>query len=121
MKEGGNIMSTSEFFKGYKTAAFWTEEEEINPDHELSEESEKLMRADTDRFYEANFQDLQNISGGWSQAGHDYWLTRNGHGAGFWDLGHGAIGDKLTKYCEMCGPAHLSDGDTQVHYDVDKW
>ena len=21
----------------------------------------------------------------WSQAGHDLWLTRNGHGVGFWD------------------------------------
>ena len=21
----------------------------------------------------------------WSHAGHDFWLTRNGHGAGFWD------------------------------------
>jgi hypothetical protein len=21
----------------------------------------------------------------WGRAGHDFWLTRNGHGAGFWD------------------------------------
>lgn len=21
----------------------------------------------------------------WADAGHDFWLTRNGHGAGFWD------------------------------------
>ena len=31
--------------------------------------------------------------------GHDLWLTRNGHGAGFWDrkeLEEGDLGDKLT-------------------------
>ena len=35
-----------------------------------------------------------------SMAGHDYWLTRNGHGAGFWDRGLDDIGDKLTEACE---------------------
>lgn len=32
----------------------------------------------------------------WSdeQLGHDFWLTRNGHGAGFWDRGQGEVGDK---------------------------
>ncbi len=34
------------------------------------------------------------------QIGHDFWLTRNGHGAGFWDRGHGELGDKLTKICK---------------------
>jgi len=29
--------------------------------------------------------------------GHDFWLTRNGHGAGFWDGDYGDIGDELTK------------------------
>lgn len=27
---------------------------------------------------------------------HDYWLTRNHHGAGFWDRGLGDLGDRLT-------------------------
>ena len=35
-----------------------------------------------------------------SLAGHDYWLTRNGHGAGFWDRGIGEIGELLTKACQ---------------------
>ena len=30
------------------------------------------------------------------QIGHDFWLTRNGHGAGFWDRGLGETGKKLT-------------------------
>lgn len=28
--------------------------------------------------------------------GHDLLLTRNGHGTGFWDRGHGDIGETLT-------------------------
>lgn len=37
------------------------------------------------------------------QAGHDFWLTRNHHGAGFWDRGLGAIGDRLTQACRPWG------------------
>ena len=31
-----------------------------------------------------------------TQFGHDFFLTRNGHGAGFWDRGLGALGLRLT-------------------------
>ena len=34
------------------------------------------------------------------QIGHDLWLTRQGHGAGFWDRGL-PNGDKLTELCKM--------------------
>lgn len=39
---------------------------------------------------------------GEERAGHDYWLTRNGHGAGFWDrdeLEADGLGDKLSDAC----------------------
>jgi len=32
-----------------------------------------------------------------SQCGHDLWLTRKRHGAGFWDRGMSELGDRLTK------------------------
>lgn len=32
-------------------------------------------------------------------AGHDFWLTRNHHGVGFWDRGMGRVGDALTQAC----------------------
>lgn len=35
-----------------------------------------------------------------SNAGHDFWLTRNGHGAGFWDRDLGDVGDALTKVAD---------------------
>lgn len=42
-----------------------------------------------------------------SQCGHDFWLTRNGHGAGFWDRGLGERGRALTKACKSYGSVSL--------------
>lgn len=42
--------------------------------------------------------------------GHDYYLTREGHGAGFWDRGLGALGDYLADIAKGMGSAdYLSD------------
>jgi len=45
-------------------------------------------------------------------AGHDFALTRNGHGAGFWDRGLGEVGDKLSKLAGSYGECDwlLQDG-----------
>lgn len=37
------------------------------------------------------------------QAGHDFWLTRNQHGAGFWDGDWPDHGHHLTDLCEIFG------------------
>ena len=36
-------------------------------------------------------------------AGHDFALTRNGHGTGFWDRGLGEMGDMLSEECKPYG------------------
>ena len=51
-----------------------------------------------------------------SQAGHDFWLTRNGHGAGFWDRGLGLLGDKLTEAAQAFGETSLYIGDDGLIY-----
>lgn len=47
--------------------------------------------------------------------GHDFALTRNGHGAGFWDRESEGLpkilGDALTRVCEGFGEANLYIGD----------
>ena len=50
------------------------------------------------------------------EAGIDFWLTRNGHGVGFWDRGLGELGDTLSAACESFGEvwAYLGD-DSRVH------
>jgi hypothetical protein len=45
------------------------------------------------------------------RAGHDFWLTRNHHGAGFWDRGLGAVGDSLTIAAHTFGGVDLYVGD----------
>lgn len=50
-------------------------------------------------------------SSAWSdeQLGHDFWLTRNGHGAGFWerDFAPDAIGRALTQHTKSFGECYL--------------
>jgi hypothetical protein len=55
------------------------------------------------------------------QFAHDLWLTRNGHGAGFWDRYYGDqegahIGAALTKAAKSLGPADLHLGDDGLIY-----
>lgn len=48
------------------------------------------------------------------QVAHDFWLTRNGHGAGFWD-GDYEHGDELTKLAKAYGSVDLYEaGDGKV-------
>ena len=53
------------------------------------------------------------------QFGHDLALTRNGHGAGFWDRGLGEAGDVLTAWAESLGTLHIFHGHDSIH--PDKW
>lgn len=45
------------------------------------------------------------------QIGHDFILTRNGHGAGFWDRGYGEPGEVLSTWAKTFGTIGLSLGD----------
>lgn len=49
--------------------------------------------------------------------GHDFWLTRNGHGTGFWDRGYDdELGDRLTDAAHSFGSSDLYIGDDgKVH------
>lgn len=49
-------------------------------------------------------------------AGHDFWLTRCGHGAGFWDRGLGDLGDRLSDACDPYGNVDLYLGDDGMIY-----
>lgn len=48
-------------------------------------------------------------------AGHDFWLTRNDHGAGFWDRGLGQVGDDLTELAKAYGEANVWFADHVTH------
>jgi len=52
----------------------------------------------------------------WDYAAHDFILTRNGHGTGFWDSGrwHEPWGEKLTALCKEYGPVDVWGDENRV-------
>ncbi len=67
------------------------------------------MTEDCEQF-QANHED--DIADDVARAGHDFWLTRNGHGAGFWDGDWPkVIGERLTAAAHAWGEYNLYVGD----------
>ena len=113
---------SEEFLQGYLDRALWlgisneegTADLDISDTH-IAEDALADMRKDCERFVKEAGDLLDGIED--SQAGHDFWLTRNHHGAGFWDRGHpDDIGDKLTKLAHGFGDADLYLGDDGLIY-----
>lgn len=50
-----------------------------------------------------------------SDAGHNYWLNRSGHGAGFWDGGY-KNGDKLDKAAKAAGSVDIYVAGGKLHF-----
>lgn len=74
------------------------------------------MMADCAAFCDANAADIGDEH---ERAGHDFWLTRNGHGCGFWDGDWSEeVGDRLTKASEAYGECDLYVGDDGFIYCV---
>lgn len=76
---------------------------------DLADVARQKMSADCQAFSDANTADLTVV--GASAAGHDFWLTRNRHGAGFWDRGLGDLGRRLTDAAQAFGECDLYVGD----------
>lgn len=50
------------------------------------------------------------------RAGTDFWFTRNGHGAGYWDRELGATGDALSEAAKAAGSRDVyAGGDGKVY------
>lgn len=137
------IPAVDAFCQGYAEAMLWantytnvSEDDCMDVDGENSIENVDLAYAyqspgrwwegigidftDAIDFLAANFEMLASVGGSarfgrWEQHGHDFALTRNGHGAGFWDRGYGDIGDALTDACKPYGEHNLYvDADDKI-------
>jgi hypothetical protein len=82
---------------------------------DLSGDAYAEIRVDVADFVTANWDDLYGIIDA-GQAGHDFLLTRNGHGAGFWDRGNGALGDRLADAARVYGTQGAYVGDDELIY-----
>lgn len=89
------------FFDGYAECALWASTDMSEPDSDecldewagvsdIDDDSQRRMLADCTAFIRDNLSDLRlAVQGGRDEEslGHDFFLSRNGHGAGFFDRG----------------------------------
>lgn len=87
------------FTLAYLECALWSSvgetSESLDEDYSIEDCSDELIAAavaDCNVFR----AEAGSLLADWDdeQAGHDFWLTRNGHGTGFWDR---AMGDEETR------------------------
>jgi hypothetical protein len=108
------------FEQSYIEAAMWTltgnEGESLDylGLHDIARATLAAARADCAAFREAAGTLLDDADD--TQAGHDFWLTRNWHGAGFWDRSPDTYpndpeGEKLTEIAHTFGEADWYLGD----------
>ena len=107
------------FTEAYIVAALWSSTDESTPaggdpldknygPDDLAPETLQRMKADCEKFQAENAQD---IDGREDQAGHDFLLTRNHYGCGYWDGDWPEAGDRLTKACQSYPEVSLYVGD----------
>jgi hypothetical protein len=104
------------FTEAYIRCALWASTDDVgNPLDKkygvanIEPDTLEHMVQDCFDFQSANADLLNGLND--EQCGYDFWLTRNGHGAGFWDRGLGLIGDQLTEAAKESGITELYVGD----------
>jgi hypothetical protein len=65
-------------------------------------------------FVRSNWGDIQDMSP--DSIGHNFVLSKNHHGTGFWDRGLGELGDRLHGACDSYGETYLFLGDDNRVY-----
>lgn len=131
--------SLTDFEKGYVTAALWTFDNNApSGEYSTSGRVETLfplidqaalqsMRDDCTKF-QADNKELLAQAGKDSQNGHDFWLTRNHHGSGFWDRDYDKevegtvllVGDILTDKAHAFGESDIYMGDSVKYSGTQK-
>jgi hypothetical protein len=106
------------FFDGYLECAIWASVDDNGSpldrsDAELSDSTRLEMQNECAAFESENraLLDQANEEGISDEyLGHDFWLTRNHHGTGFWDRGL-SVGQALTDAAHAAGERTLCIGD----------
>jgi glutamine cyclotransferase len=103
------------FIIGYIDAALFADTPEEYEGDGLSEESHAALVTEAAAFYDENLEDIEMYSEGVTQAGHDLWYTRNGHGVGYWEV-EGAAANRLNEAAYELGGCDLYEGDDGLLY-----
>lgn len=116
------------FLDHYIVCALWSSHDESRDDggdpldrnysaDDLAPDALAEMREDCRAFMDSDAWHAAHRGDFWTleQGGHDFWLTRNGHGAGFWDRYSGgegeAHGDALSDLSKTFGECCLCVGE----------
>ena len=115
------------FTQAYIAAALWSTNDESTPaggvplednygPYDIAPDTLRQMLADCVRFRAENAADLRELDNT-EQAGHDFWLTREGYGVGFWDRDLGELGERLSEAASRFGEFSLTIGDDgMIHH-----
>lgn len=113
----------AQFLAGYIEALLWSSTDttadgrDVNlDDYSLSTTGADECREDCLDFFADNHGDLCAAADwpgySWAHAGHDFALTRNGHGAGYWDGDLPEdVGERLTTASQRAGEVYPYLGD----------
>lgn len=97
----------------YIAAALWSSvDSDDNPidsnytPEDLHPDTFAIMKADVEKFLRENESDIGER---YEDAGHDFWLTRNRHGCGFWETPDWPkeAGKRLTEASHRAGERNL--------------
>lgn len=86
------------FFNAYMECALWADG---GKDSEFTLEEMAEARKECEEFIKRAGSLLDGLD--LEQCGHDFYLTRNHHGAGFWDRDLGYVGKALTTLAHSFG------------------
>jgi hypothetical protein len=98
--------------RGYLECALWSSTDEDGKPldsaysvDDIGQDWIEEARGEVVDFLADNWADVADLEA--AQVGHDFWLTRNRHGAGFWDRGLGERGQRLTDAAHAYGESDL--------------
>jgi len=116
------------FVDAYLKAAIWSSNDESDDSggrplderfsiNDFDQSAVNKAVRDCNKFITENRETLERVGGTDEQHGHDFWLTRNGHGAGYWDRGYGPDGDILADAARDYGEKNIYvGGDNKLHF-----
>lgn len=103
-----------DFTRAYVEAILWAEtddeENQLQNNYEVADFEFQSMNDIIEECKQFQLNNWDHIQNNLSDAGHDFWMTRHGHGVGFWDGDWpDPAGDILTKACKEMGEAYVSE------------
>ena len=104
--------------RAYLEAALWSSTDEegepldaVFSVDDFAQSAVDQAASDLDDFFAANEEAIEESGLSDKEVAHNFWLTRNRHGAGFWDRGLGEIGEELTEAAHAYGESDAYEGD----------